>query len=87
MTSEVAVSLSRDLLWTALLITGPILLFSLLVGLFISVIQVITQIQEMSLTFIPKIVTVALTLIVLGSWMLGVLVQFGTKSLNFIAQL
>jgi len=69
-------ALTEEMLWTAMLISGPILGFSMLVGLLISIFQVVTQIQEMSLTFVPKVVTVALTLIALGPWMLGVLMKF-----------
>lgn len=76
MTPDFALALTDELLWTAMLISGPILGLSMLVGLLISIFQVVTQIQEMSLTFIPKIVTVALTLIAFGPWMLGVLLKF-----------
>lgn len=76
MTADLAMALVKDMLWTALLISGPVLGFSLAVGLVISIFQVVTQIQEMSLTFIPKIITVALTLIILGSWMLNVLMNY-----------
>lgn len=69
-------ALTDELLWTALLISAPVLGLSMLVGLSISIFQVVTQIQEMSLTFVPKIVTVALTLIAFGPWMLNTLMKF-----------
>jgi flagellar biosynthetic protein FliQ len=69
----------RELLLTTLLIGAPILGLSMLVGLLISILQVVTQVQEMSLTFIvPKIVTVGLTLLAFGPWMLKKLLAFST---------
>lgn len=68
-----------DLFWTGLLICLPVLGLTMLVGLIISIFQVVTQIQEMSLTFVPKLVTAALTLIIAGPWMLRKLTQFTIK--------
>jgi len=76
--NDFAIALSSEMLWTALLICLPILGLSMAVGLVISVFQVVTQIQEMSLTFVPKIITVALCLIILGSWMLDVLTNYAS---------
>ena len=76
MTPDFALALTDEMLWTAMLIGGPVLGLSMLVGLLVSIFQVVTQIQEMSLTFVPKVVTVALTLIAFGPWMLGVLLKF-----------
>ncbi len=76
LSSDLALSLSADMLWTAVIISAPVLGLSMLVGLVVSVLQVVTQIQEASLTFIPKILTVVFTLLILGSWMLGVLTRF-----------
>lgn len=56
--------------------SAPVLGISMLVGLFVSMIQVVTQIQEMSLTFIPKMLAAAIALIIFGPWMLGVLIEF-----------
>ena len=75
MSSDLALALSSNMLWTAMLLAAPVLGLSLLVGLLVSIFQVVTQIQEMSLTFIPKIITVALTLIAFGPWMLRTLVE------------
>ena len=66
MTSDVAIVLSSEMLWTAILICAPILGLTLLVGLIVSIFQVVTQIQEMSLTFIPKMLTAAMVLIALA---------------------
>ncbi len=76
MSTDFALALTNEMLWTAIIIAGPILGLSMLVGLVISIFQVVTQIQEMSLTFVPKILTVALTVIVLGPWMMTTLTQF-----------
>lgn len=76
MTSDFALALSSDMLWTAILICAPVLGLTLFVGLLISIFQVVTQIQEMSLTFIPKMLTAALALIAFGPWMLKILVEY-----------
>ena len=85
-TSDFAMMLSKDMFWTALLISAPVLVLSMLVGLTISILQVVTQIQEMSLTFVPKILTVVFTLIALGPWMLGVLVRYASNMIANIPQ-
>jgi flagellar biosynthetic protein FliQ len=70
MTPDVALHLLAQCLFAGLLIASPVLGISLLVGLAISIFQVVTQIQEMSLTFIPKLIAVVATLVLLGAWML-----------------
>ncbi len=79
MHSDFALNLMSDLFWTGLLICLPVLGLTMLVGLMISVFQVVTQIQEMSLTFVPKLITAAITLVVAGPWMLRKLTQFTIK--------
>ncbi len=79
MHSDYVLNLMSDLFWTGLLICLPVLGLTMLVGLIISIFQVVTQIQEMSLTFVPKLVTAALTLIIAGPWMLRKLTQFTIK--------
>ena len=76
MSSDLALTLTSDMLWTAILISLPILGISMMVGLTISIMQVVTQIQEMSLTFIPKIIAVAFSIIAFGPWMLKTLIQY-----------
>ena len=76
MSSDFALALTNEMLWTGIWLAAPVLGLSMLVGLLISVFQVVTQIQEMSLTFVPKILTVALTLIAFGPWMMAVLLEF-----------
>lgn len=76
MSSDLALQLMADLLWNALLIAAPLLLVTLAVGLLISIVQVVTQVQEMSLTYIPKIIAAILVLVVFGPWMLKRLMTF-----------
>lgn len=79
MSPDLALQLLADLLWNALLISAPLLAVTLVVGLLISVIQVVTQVQEASLTFIPKVIAAVVVLVVCGPWMLKRLVAFSTK--------
>lgn len=79
MTPDMALQLLADLLWNALLISAPLLAVTLVVGLLISVIQVVTQVQEASLTFIPKVVASVVVLVVCGPWMLKRLVAFSAS--------
>ena len=75
-TPELAITLNNEMLWTAILLALPVLGFSTLVGLFISILQVVTQVQDISLTFVPKMQTVALTMVAFGPWMISVMVEF-----------
>jgi flagellar biosynthesis protein FliQ len=74
-----ALTLLNDMLWNSLLVAGPILLAILVVGLLISVFQVTTQLQEMTLSYVPKILTAAVLLIAIGPWMLGRVTHFATS--------
>ncbi len=76
---DLAMHMMSDLLWTALVVCGPILGLTMIVGLAVSVLQVVTQVQEASLTFVPKLLTAGIVLLVLGSWMLRNLVQYTTR--------
>lgn len=79
MTGDLALRMMADLFWTGLLICLPILGLTLLVGLVISILQVVTQVQEMSLTFVPKLVVAGGVMIFFGPWMLKKLGQFATQ--------
>jgi flagellar biosynthetic protein FliQ len=68
--------IGRDMLWLVTLLAAPILGVALGVGLFIGILQAATQIQEMTLSFIPKLASVALVLFLVGPWMLTLLVDF-----------
>ena len=76
MGSDLALQLLADVLWNSLLIAAPLMAVTLSVGLLISVVQVVTQVQEQSLTFVPKIVAAVVVLVVTGPWMLKRLVVF-----------
>ena len=81
MTSEFAIELTNGMLWTAMLIALPVLGLSMAVGLLVSILQVVTQVQDISITFVPKMLTVGLALVAFGSWMLNVLVEFARSSI------
>lgn len=76
MGADRALSLLDQMLWTAAIAAGPLLAAVLIVGVLISVLQVATQVQEMTLTFVPKLIVSAAVLIFLGSWMMRQLTQF-----------
>ncbi len=84
MTGELALQLTGEMLIAALVIGAPILGLSMLVGLAISILQVVTQIQEMSLTFIPKVVAVVAVLFVFGPWMLRKLLTYSSALIGGI---
>ena len=87
MSSDQSMQLFAQLLWKAVAVSAPLLLTVLLVGLLVSVLQVVTQIQEMSLTFIPKLLASVLVLVLAGPWMLGQLVAYSTALINSIPSL
>jgi flagellar biosynthetic protein FliQ len=73
---DTVVNLAAQAMSLALKIAGPLLLAALVVGVLISVFQAVTQIQEQSLSLIPKIAAVAVVIVLLGPWMLGQLVGY-----------
>lgn len=85
MSENMVMSIVKEALYTSMLIGGPILILSLLVGLLVSIFQATTQIQEQTLTFVPKVIVIALTLAIGGNWMLNELIKFTTKIMNMIA--
>lgn len=76
MTPDRALDFMNDMLWSAAVIGGPVMLATLLVGLTVSIFQVATQIQEITLSYVPKIVTAGLMLVILGPWMVAKLTSF-----------
>lgn len=76
---DVALQMFSSLFWTALLVCGPVLGLTLLVGLLVSIVQVVTQVHDTSLTFIPKLITAGICLMAFGGWMLRKLAQFSTQ--------
>jgi len=87
MTPQYVLALGREAITLTLLVSAPMLTFGLIVGLVISVFQAVTQIHEMTLTFIPKIVAVALALLLFLPWMINLLVDFTTRLFNSIPTL
>ena len=79
-----SVQLLSQLLWKAALISAPLLLALLLTGVLVSIVQVVTQIQEMSLTFIPKLIVAIAVLGTAGPWMLRELTTFSATLINAI---
>ncbi|MDY0396377.1 flagellar biosynthesis protein FliQ [Virgibacillus halophilus] len=82
MSSEFVLSLAEKGIYTTLIITGPLLILALAVGLLVSIFQATTQIQEQTLAFIPKIVAVLVGLIFFGPWMLTKMVEFTSDILQ-----
>ncbi|HHJ36136.1 MAG TPA: flagellar biosynthesis protein FliQ [Gammaproteobacteria bacterium] len=87
MTPEMVLDIGRDALWVIALLSAPMLLSALAIGLFVGMIQAATQIQEMTLTFIPKLIVLALALLIAGPWMLAVLTDFTTNLIVSIPEL
>jgi flagellar biosynthesis protein FliQ len=87
MGADRALELMNQLLWNALLVAGPVLLVALVVGLAISVVQVATQLQEMTLSYVPKLLAAVLVLIALGPWMIYQITRFATQTIQLIPSL
>ncbi len=79
MDQDTVISLGTQAMTLALEIAGPILLVGLVIGLVVSLFQAVTQLQEQALSFIPKIVGLALLLLILGPWMMSQLVNYATN--------
>jgi flagellar biosynthesis protein FliQ len=78
MSIEFVTSFGREALLVVLLISAPLLGFALLVGVIISIFQAVTQIQEMTLTFVPKILAVLIALLAFGPWIIRIMLNFTT---------
>jgi flagellar biosynthesis protein FliQ len=76
MDTAAVVDLAREALWVTLLVSAPLLGVALIIGLLIGVIQAATSINEATLSFIPKLVAIALAIVVFGNWQLSVLEDF-----------
>lgn len=79
MTPEAVMDIGREALYLTMLLAGPLLLSALTVGLLIGVFQAATQIQEMTLSFIPKLAALVFALLIAGPWMLRLLMEFSTR--------
>lgn len=76
MDAGTVITIGRDALWTASRLAGPLLLVILVVGVLIGTVQAATSIQEMTLSFVPKLVMLVLTLLLIGNWQIVVLTDF-----------
>ena len=84
MNADVAMYWVQEAMQTAMLLAMPLLGAALAVGLMVSLFQAVTSMQEMTLSYIPKILMVALVLLLLSPWMLQMLTDFATHALQFI---
>ena len=74
-TQEAVLDIARDAIYTVIIVSAPLLLVALIIGLIISIFQTVTSIQEQTLTFVPKIIAVFITILLVGSWMMNVLIE------------
>lgn len=75
-TQDAVLDIARNAIFNIIIVSAPLLLISLIVGLIISIFQTVTSIQEQTLTFVPKILAVFITLMVAGSWMMNTMIEF-----------
>ncbi len=84
MTPELTVTLMKQTLYTVLTVAGPLLAAGLIIGILVSVFQTVTQIREMSLTFVPKIIGVMITLAIFAPWMATSLIDFTMSIFHYL---
>ena len=84
MSADNVIVIARDALYVIIITAAPALLVSLIIGLVVSVFQTVTSIQEQTLTFVPKILGIFLTIMLLGHWMLNNIVTYMTALWNDI---
>ena len=85
MNIEESIHVGQRALHTAMLLGGPMLLVALVVGTVVSILQSVTQVQEMTLVFVPKIAIVIVTITLMGGWMLNQAMTFGTRCFSAAA--
>lgn len=76
MNTGLVIDIAREALWLIIKCSAPLLLISLVVGLTISIFQTVTSIQEQTMTFVPKILSIFITLIICGGWIMDNIVEF-----------
>ena len=84
MTLDMAVNLTSDMFKITILVVGPVILITFIIGLLISIFQAATQINEMTITFVPKIIAAVIGLIIFGPWMTTKLVDYTKEVLMII---
>jgi flagellar biosynthetic protein FliQ len=87
MTQQMAVEICKNAIWTTLLISAPMLTAGLVIGIIISLFQSVTQIHEMTLTFIPKILAVVIVLILTLPWMMNVMLSYTNELFTIMANI
>lgn len=87
MNQDTVVNLTTQAMTVAMKVAGPMLIVGLVVGLAVSLFQAVTSLQEQTLTFIPKVVCLAIVIVVLGPWMLGQLISYATNLYTSIPSL
>lgn len=87
MTPEMITTIGQQALWVTMMIASPLLLSALAVGLLVGMFQAATQINEMTLSFIPKLLVLVLALVVAGPWMLSVIVNYTRQLMDQIPAL
>ena len=87
MSTQNVLDVLQDTFSVLIRVSGPILVVALVVGLVISIVQATTQIQEQTLSFVPKLFAILLTLVLLGNYMLNTLIAFTTRLFSIIAGL
>ncbi|MCP4339559.1 MAG: flagellar biosynthesis protein FliQ [Desulfobulbaceae bacterium] len=87
MNPELAVDICRKAIQTILMCAAPMLIVALVVGLLVSIFQAATQINEQTLTFVPKIVAVFITLLIFGSWVIKIVTVFTVGLFDVMATL
>jgi flagellar biosynthesis protein FliQ len=87
MTPESVMALAHRAMYVALMLAAPMLLVSLVVGLTVSLFQAATQINEATLSFIPKLLAIAVTLVIIGPWMLSTMLDYLREMLTSIPTL
>jgi len=87
MDGDRALGLMNELLWNAMLVAAPLLLAALVTGVLISILQVATQLQEMTLSYVPKLIICALVLVLMGPWMMHRVTQFAISMIAILPQL
>jgi flagellar biosynthesis protein FliQ len=86
MTQEMIIKLAKDTLQITLMVSGPLLLVSLVVGILVSIFQVVTSIQDMTLSFVPRVIAVFVTFLFVLPWMLNTLLSFTTQLYGHLGQ-
>jgi flagellar biosynthetic protein FliQ len=87
MTPETVTTIGQQALWVTMMIAGPLLGSALAVGLLVGMLQAATQINEMTLSFIPKLLVLVMALVVAGPWMLSVIVNYTRQLMEQIPSL